>query len=288
MRLATLKTDGGPVAVVVKRGEAALITDGRGVAAFSDVGDLLRAGQEGMDLAAASSARSTFEPLDEADLLRPILAPEAVVCVGLNYRTHILEMGRELPEHPTLFSKLARSLTDPYADIELPAVSDRVDYEGELGVVIGSGGRNLSLDQAWEAVAGFCVLNDVTVRDYQKRTLQWFAGKTWEASTPFGPTIVTRDEIEDVGALELTVTVNGQQRQRAQIDDLVFDVPALVSDLSKIVTLRPGDLIATGTPGGVGEAMDPKRYLADGDVVEVAITGVGTLTNRFHRAHRSG
>jgi acylpyruvate hydrolase len=208
-----------------------------------------------------------------------VLAPRAVFCVGLNYRTHILEMGRELPEHPTLFSKLARALTDPFADVELPAASERVDYEGELAAVIGRGGRDIPVEQAWDAVAGLTLLNDVTARDYQRRTLQWFAGKTFQASTPVGPALVTRDELRDLDDRELRVTVNGEERQRARIGDLVFDVPALVADLSRIVTLEPGDVIATGTPGGVGEPA--QRFLRDGDVVEVAVDGIGSIRNCF-------
>jgi acylpyruvate hydrolase len=230
----------------------------------------------------AARAADRFERYDERRLLRPVLRPGAVVCVGLNYRTHILEMGRELPKEPTLFSKLPRALTDPYAEVPLPAVSERVDYEGELAAVIGVGGRDIPRERAWEHVAGLTVLNDVTVRDFQRRTIQWFAGKTFEATTPFGPAVVTLDELGDPAARELQVTVNGEERQRAVLGDLVFDVPALVADLSRIVTLEPGDLIATGTPGGVGEPQG--RFLEDGDVVEVSIEGIGCVRNRFRRA----
>jgi acylpyruvate hydrolase len=265
-------------------GTTAAVLDGDGRAAplraFADVGALLRAGDAGLALARRTLEDGTFAAHAPEDVLRPILDPGAVVCVGLNYRKHILAMGRSLPEFPTLFSKLPRSLTDPRADIVLPD-SERVDYEGELAVVIGRGGRDIPEAEAWDAVAGLCVLNDVTVRDLQKRTLQWFAGKTWEAATPMGPAVVTLDEIDDVAALELTVTLNGALRQQALVGDLVFDVPALIADLSRIVTLQPGDVIATGTPGGVGEAMEPKGYLSSGDVVAVAITGLGTVTNRF-------
>jgi acylpyruvate hydrolase len=281
MRLATLRTPGATAAAVLLGDRAAVILDREGWPAYSDVGALLRAGEAGMRLARETASGGAFTSYDPAAMKRPVLDPGAVVCVGLNYRTHILEMGRELPQSPTLFSKLPRSLTDPYADIVMPAGSDRIDYEGELAVVIGRGGRDIPAAQAWDAVAGLTVLNDVTVRDMQKRTLQWFAGKTWEATTPMGPAIVTVDELADVASLELTVTVNGELRQQASVGDLVFDVPALVADLSRIVTLRPGDVIATGTPGGVGEAMEPKGYLRAGDVVEVAIDGLGTLTNRF-------
>lgn len=280
MRLATVSRNGGTAAAVFADAGAVVITDG-GSPAYRDVGDLLAAGEEGISRAQDALDDGSFEEFGELDLLRPILNPSAVVCVGLNYKTHILEMGRDLPQSPTYFAKLSRSLTDPFAVVPLPAASSRVDYEGELAVVIGSGGRDIAEEDAWDAVAGLTILNDVTMRDYQRRTVQWFAGKSWEASTPMGPAVVTLDELDYPDGLELSVAVNGEERQRSPLSDLVFDVPALVADLSKIVTLAPGDVIATGTPGGVGEAMEPSRFLKDGDVAEVEITGLGSIRNRF-------
>lgn len=276
MRLATVATDAGTRAAVV-RGDAAALVDG-----FPDVGALLRAGDDGLAAARRAADDREARAFTVADLLRPVLEPGAVVCVGLNYRTHILEMVRELPEHPTLFSKLPRALTDPYADIELPAASEQLDYEAELAVVIGRPGRRVPRERAWDHVAGLTVLNDVTARDFQRRTIQWFAGKTFQDSTPVGPWIVTPDELGDLDEREIVLTVNDEERQRASLGDLVFDVPALVSDISNIVELRPGDLIATGTPGGVGEAA--KRFLRAGDVVEVRIDGIGAIRNVFRAA----
>ena len=277
MRLVTLTHRGNSAAAVLGDGGASPVGDG----AFPDVGALLRAGEEGLEAAQEALTKGGFSAYEPEALRRPVLNPGAIVCVGLNYKTHILEMGRELPEYPTLFAKLPRALTDPFAEIVLPEASSRVDYEGELAVVIGKGGRDIPEDEAWEAVAGLTILNDVTMRDYQRRTIQWFAGKSWETSTPMGPAVVTPDELDYPDGMELTVTVNGEERQRAPISDLVFDVPDLVSDLSRIFELRPCDVIATGTPGGVGEAMEPQRFLADGDIVEVTITGIGSIRNRF-------
>lgn len=277
MRLVTLAQGEGTTAAVLGDGGASPVGDG----SFSDVGKLLEAGEEGLEAAQESLTRGNFSAYEPEALCRPILSPGAIVCVGLNYKTHILEMGRELPEHPTLFAKIPRALTDPFAEVSLPEGSDRMDYEGELAVIIGKGGRNIPEDEAWEAVAGLTILNDVTMRDYQRRTIQWFAGKTWEASTPVGPAVVTLDELDYPDGMEITVTVNGEERQRAPISDLVFNVPDLVSDLSRIFTLQPGDVIATGTPGGVGQAMEPERFLSDGDVVEVMISGIGSIRNRF-------
>ena len=278
MRLVTLNRGGTTAAAVISDEGAAIIFDGSSPS-YPDVRALLAAGEEGMEKAQETLSAGAFEEYEKSALRRPVLDPGAVVCVGLNYKTHILEMGRELPSNPAYFSKLPRALTDPFAEILLPSASSSVDYEGELAVVIGRGGRDIAPEDSWEVVAGLTVLNDVSMRDYQRRTIQWFAGKTWEASTPVGPAVVTPDELDYPEGLDLIVEVNGEERQRAPIADLVFDVPELVSDLSKIFTLVPGDIIATGTPGGVGEAMG--RFLADGDVVEVTITGLGSIRNRF-------
>ena len=283
MRLATLDLNGTGTAAAVLRDEGAVVVhDSAGRIPYPDVGALLAGGDEALGLAQRALEVGNEQPYGSAALRRPILTPGAIFCVGLNYGTHITEMGRELPTHPTLFSKLPRALTDPYADIDVPAAgAARLDYEGELVAVIGKQARNVDAAEAMSHVAGLTVLNDVTMRDYQWRSPQWFAGKTWERSTPVGPAVVTLDELGDVGARELVVTVNGEERQRARLADLVFGVAELVEDISRIVTLEPGDLIATGTPGGVGDAMDPKGYLGDGDVVEVRIDGLGSLRNRI-------
>jgi acylpyruvate hydrolase len=277
VRLATLVFDGRSTAAVIDGGSCWTVE------AYGDVGALLESGAAGLAAAEAARAEAPPRPFDESCLRRPVLSPAAVFCVGLNFRTHILEMGRELPKAPTLFAKLARSLTDPGAEIDLPPVSGEVDYEGELVVVVGKQGRDIHEASAHEHIAGYTLMNDVSMRDWQYRTLQWFAGKNFERSTPVGPWLVTPDELDLAGA-ELVLTVNGEQRQRAALSDLVFDPARLLADISKITTLEPGDLIATGTPGGVGHGMDPPSYLRDGDVVEVAIDGIGTLRNRFKAA----
>jgi acylpyruvate hydrolase len=279
MRLATVQSPSQTFAATLSNSGAHPVLDAAGKR-FRDVGALLAGPQPWREHAEVALAR-TAEPFEDDDLRRPILEPGAVIAVGLNYASHIREMGRELPSAPTLFSMLPRALTDPYAQIELPAAApERVDYEGELGVVIGAGGRDLSPAQALEAVAGVCVINDVTMRDYQRRSLQWFAGKSWERSTPVGPWLTTLDDV-DLDDAVLEVTVDGERRQRARIDDLVFGVEQLVADISTIAGLRPGDIIATGTPGGVAVATDPPRYLRPGQICEVSITALGTLRNVF-------
>lgn len=278
MRVVTLRSPEGPVAAIERGNDRFIVKDGQG-RSFRDVGDLLRAGNWRALAEGASAKAQSGWPV-----LRPVLEPGATVCVGLNYRKHVLEMGRQLPTVPTLFSKLPRALTDPETKIALPAASEMMDYEGELAIVIGAGGRNIPVGKAWDAVAGFTLLNDVTARDFQKRSLQWFAGKSWERSTPVGPVFVTVDELTNFGDREISTRVNGEERQRSPMSDLIFDVPTLVSDLSQVIHLQSGDLIATGTPGGVGDAMKPPSYLKSGDVVEISFDGIGTLRNTFERA----
>ena len=190
-----------------------------------------------------------------------MLRPEKIVCVGLNYRNHILEMGRVLPDHPTLFAKYSSALIGAHDEIVLPRVFDRTDWEAELAVIIGAPARHTSVEDAPAAIAGYSVTNDVSVRDFQNRTLQWLQGKTFESSTPLGPELVTLDELDDAAGLELTCTVDGEQVQKALTSDLVFSPAALISYMSDIFTLRPGDVIATGTPAGVGHARTPPKYL---------------------------
>jgi acylpyruvate hydrolase len=273
MKLATL---------AVRDGTTAIVVDGETVSpipGYSDVGALLRAGEAGKSAAHAAAGRSG-QPYSERDLRPPILSPGAVFCVGLNYRAHVLEMGRELPTSPTLFSKLSRSLTGPFDNVRLTTESQQTDYEGELVVIIGTEGRNIPLKQADAHIAGYTLMNDVSMRDWQNRATQWFAGKNFERSTPTGPWLLTADEF-DLAHATLTVTVNGTPRQTEALSELIFGPANLVSDISRFTTLLPGDLIATGTPGGVGHGMNPPQHLTDGDVVEVTISEIGSLRNRF-------
>jgi acylpyruvate hydrolase len=225
-------------------------------------------------------------PLDPASAIpltelrrRPVVPrPSKVVCVGLNYAAHIEETQRERTEYPVLFTKFATTLTGPFDPIPLPSESESIDYEGELVVVIGERGRRVPRDQALDYVAGYAVANDVSMRDYQYKTHQWLQGKAWDASTPVGPDLVTRDELTD--PLTLRTFVNGEKTQEASTELLIFDVATLVSVLSEFATLEPGDLILTGTPGGVGFRREPQLLLKDGDVVVVEVDQVGRIENR--------
>jgi len=275
MRLVTLReTDGTTrTARVDGAGEpddAVVVIDGA-----ADVGALLADGGW-RERAAAADGRGLR--LGDVELATLVPRPGKVVCVGLNYRAHILEMGRDLPEHPTLFAKFASTLTGPRDDLPAPPEDEALDWEGELVVVIGQRCRRVSEAEAGGAIAGYTVANDVSMRTWQFRTKEWLQGKVWDSSTPVGPALVTADEWQP--GPQLTTTVNGQAMQSSTTGDLLFGPEALVSYVSTMVALEPGDLLLTGTPGGVGRARNPAVYLGVGDVVEVSIEGLGTLRNR--------
>ena len=267
MKLATLRLPEGRTVAVRVDGETGVETG------HADVGELLRA--DGLE--AAASADGPRHDLADADLAPVVPAPGKIVCVGLNYRNHILEMGRELPEYPTLFTKFPEALIGPRDEIQVPPESDKIDWEGELAVVVGKTVRRASAEEAEAAIAGYAVLNDVTMRDWQYRSPQWFQGKAWENSTPFGPVLATADEIP-AGA-QMVTRLDGEELQRTPIDDLVFDAVDLVRYISTIFTLNPGDVIATGTPGGVGHARKPARYISAGQTLTTTIDGIGELVN---------
>ncbi|MBO0876857.1 MAG: fumarylacetoacetate hydrolase family protein [Pseudonocardia sp.] len=271
MRLATVRTQAGTRAVRLDADRAVQTGD-------SDVGELLRDPGWRDRATAADGPTLSLDGLDYAPL---VPSPEKIICVGLNYRDHIEETGRTPPEYPTLFAKFPPTLVGAHDDVLLPAASDQVDWEAELAVVVGAPARHLSAEQAAGAIAGFSVLNDVSVRDYQYRTLQWLQGKMFEATTPFGPALVTPDEVDGGTAIdaEISAEVDGEMMQRSTTGQLVFDPAALVAYVSDIITLRPGDVIATGTPGGVGHARKPPRHLTDGATLTTRIAGVGECRN---------
>ena len=242
----------------------------------------MRAFLEAGDAAAAvarSAARSGDGrlALSDARLEAPILRPPKILAVGLNYRDHIAETGAETPDVPIIFNKQATAVTGPSAAVHRPAESPQLDYEGELGVVIGKRCRRVPRAHAAEVVAGYTIVNDVSVRDWQRRVPTMTMGKSWDTHCPLGPWIVTADEIGDPHRLAIETTVDGEVRQRSNTSELLFDCHALIEHLSTAFTLEPGDVIATGTPGGVGAAMDPPRWLEPGNVVRITIEDIGTL-----------
>lgn len=275
MKLATLRTPSGTRAVVLNGDQ--LIDLGA-----ADVGALLTEGgwRERAEATLADASATRYDAAG-AELATLVPRPSKVVCVGLNYRNHIQEMGRDLPEHPTLFSKFADTLIGAGDEILRPAETEEFDWEVELAVVIGSQVRRADQTSAEHAIAGFTVLNDITCRDWQFRTREWLQGKNWDSTTPVGPYLVTPDELPGGVRPELRVslTVDGEQMQSDTTADLLFDPVELVRYVSTMVRLNPGDIIATGTPGGVGHARDPKRYLVGGETVVAEIEGIGRLEN---------
>lgn len=217
--------------------------------------------------------------LDAVRFRPPITRPGKIICIGQNYRAHVLEMGRELPKHPVLFAKFANTLVGHEQSIRLPRVSTQVDYEAELMIVIGRRTKDVPPERALDSVAGYTIFNDISVRDYQRRTSQFLQGKTFDTTGPCGPAIVTPDEVGDPHSLGIRLRLNGETMQDGNTSDFIFDVPTIVSYLSEIMTLETGDLIATGTPEGVGFARDPQVFLKAGDVVEIEIDGLGVLRN---------
>lgn len=271
MRLATLRTADGTAAARLD-GDTYTIIEG-----CDDLSELL-AEPEWRELAEAASGKTVAASEAELETLLP--APSKVICVGLNYATHIKEMGRELPEHPTLFAKFADSLTGPYDDVVAPAEDEMLDWECELGMVIGADAYRVSEGDAAEYIAGYTVVDDVSMRGYQNRTIEWLQGKIWQSSTPVGPCLVTSDEFDPSDAV-ISTRINGEAMQEANTGDLVFTPAKLVAYLSAIITLRAGDLVLTGTPGGVGLAREPRVFMKAGDVVEVEVAGIGRLKNRI-------
>ncbi len=220
-------------------------------------------------------------PVSEVRFLPPILDPGRILCVGLNYRSHIEETGRQVPAHPTIFVRFPDSHVGHGEPMVRPKVSDEYDFEGELAVIVGRGGRHIPASEASGRIAGYSCYNDGSVRDFQRHSTQFTSGKNFWHSGGFGPWLVTADEIPDPGALHLETRLNGQLMQSAPTRDLLFDVPCLVEYLSRIFPLRPGDVISTGTTGGVGKARNPPVFLKPGDRIEVEISGIGTLSNRI-------
>jgi len=269
MRLTTVRTAAGTSAGRVEDDSVVLLP-------FTDVNELLaRPGW-----AELATAEGDVVALDETKLAPVVPRPPKIICLGLNYMRHIREMGREPPAFPTIFAKYTNALIGPRDEITMPAVSERMDWEVELGVVIGSAARNVSAEAALEHVAGYTVVNDISARDWQNRTTQFLQGKTFERTTPVGPFLVTADELPAGAAgLEVRCEVDGTTMQQDTTDELIFGVAETIAYLSQIFTLEPGDLIAMGTPDGVGAGRTPPVWLQPGQTVRTSIEGVGELVN---------
>ena len=269
MRLATIRTADGTRAARLEGDELVVLNS-------PDVGTLLAAERE----TALRDEAGISVLVEDADFAPLITRPPKIFCVGLNYRSHILETGNSLPDFPTLFAKFSSCLIGAHDDIVLPTVSEKPDWEVELGIVIGERIRHGSLEDARHAIAGFTVVNDVSMRDWQRRTAQWLQGKTFESSTPVGPYLVSLDELDDPFDLEVRCEVDGEVMQADRTSELVFGPLEIVAYCSEILTLEPGDLIATGTTGGVGNARTPPIYLQPGQLVRTVVGEVGECLNR--------
>jgi acylpyruvate hydrolase len=263
-------------------GERATARDGRRQAAPCG----LRAALETVPLEAMAEAvggAPIAEPLGAALLLPPLTDPQKIVCVGLNYRAHAEEAGLDPPAVPTFFAKFANALAAPGATVNLPAASEKVDYEAEVAFVIGSRAREVGTEQALDHVAGYMLLNDLSARDLQFATPQWIPGKVFDGSAPCGPWLVTPDEAGPPDAIGIALDLNGERMQESDTGDLIFGVRELVSHLSSLMTLEPGDIVSTGTPAGVGSARQPRVWLADGDEIVVSSPTLGELRTTIAR-----
>jgi 2-keto-4-pentenoate hydratase/2-oxohepta-3-ene-1,7-dioic acid hydratase in catechol pathway len=282
MRLATLDSPAGPRAAV-RDGESYVVLYETDMSLPASVRGLLAAGPDILRAAAeaARSPRAFRLPAANVALLPPVPDPGKIMCIGLNYRDHARENNRAIPTEPVLFAKFANTLIGPGAPIRLPKVSQKVDFEAELVVVVGKWGKNVAEADAMSHVAGYTVGHDVSARDWQFKgeEKQWTIGKTFDTFAPTGPHLVTADEVPDPHSLPVKLRLNGQTMQDSNTQEFIFTVPQLIAYLSQVVTLEPGDLIFTGTPPGVGVARKPPVFLKPGDEVEVEIEGVGLLKN---------
>ena len=275
MRVATVVHSAGTTSAVLVDGDWYALP-------YPDLSLALR-DRDWADVAAAviREAAGDGAPLADATPTLLLPSPGKIICAGLNYADHILEMGRELPAYPTLFAKFADTLTGPVDDIVVLEEGALVDWEAELAVVIGSELSRGTAEQAAAAIAGYTVANDISVRDWQNRTVEFLQGKAFDRTTPVGPLLVTPDEVDPKAGLNIGCSVNGEVMQAGNTSSLVFDSAALVAYISRFATLRPGDIILTGTPGGVGAGRSPQVYLRDGDVLTTTIEGIGTLENTY-------
>jgi 2-keto-4-pentenoate hydratase/2-oxohepta-3-ene-1,7-dioic acid hydratase in catechol pathway len=279
MRLATFRLDGAerPCAVV---GEEIVDLVAAAPDLPSTTADILALGAGGTAaVRAAIDSGAGRRALAEVRLAAPV-RPRKIFAIGLNYADHAAEANRELPEHPPVFAKMVSCLNGPFDDIQRPAISDQVDYEAELAIVIGRRCRHVSRQEAPDVVGGYTIANDVTVRDWQRRTPQWTLGKSFDTHGPLGPWIVTPDELPDPHDVAFRTFVNGERRQESNTSKMHQDCWALIAEVSTACTLEPGDVIATGTDAGVGAFMEPRGYLAAGDVVRIEFDGIGAIENR--------
>ncbi len=279
MRFATFEVEGHLRPAAIQNGSAVVDLSSLG---YSTLLNLIENGPEALQKAQAflnDAPDSAKHPLASVRLRAPIPKPRKLLCVGLNYRDHAEETGQQIPAVPTMFNKFATAVIGPGDPIVLPRISKSPDYEAEFAFVIGRGGKHIPASQWRDYVFGYTIVNDVSARDYQRATSQWLMGKTFDTFAPIGPWIVTADEIADPHALDISMTINGEEMQNSNTSNLIFKIPDLISFLSSVFTLESGDIVSTGTPSGVGAARNPPRFLRPGDETVIKITQIGELRN---------
>ena len=279
MRFVTFRRAGSQPEAGVVRGDEVIRLSGAG---FTDVLSVVGAGAEalaGIDAWCANPPAGARAPLASVRLMAPIPRPPKLICVGLNYRDHAEETGMPIPTVPTIFCKFSTAVVGPGDNIVLPRSSTRPDYEAEFAFVVSRGGRHIAAADWRSHVFGYTIVNDVSARDYQMATTQWLMGKTFDTFAPMGPYLTTADEIADPHELAISLNLNGQVMQNSNTRNLIFRLPELIAFLSSVFTLEPGDVVSTGTPGGVGFARKPPVYLRPGDEVAIRVEGLGELRN---------
>lgn len=280
MKLVTF-TQGGSTRIGVLNGDAIVDLSVAAPNLPREMCAFLEAGADALATARQAAGNTSAQvALKDVRLEAPILRPPKILAVGLNYKDHIAETGNKTPEVPMIFNKQSTAVNRPNGDIHLPRVSEQLDYEGEFAIVIGRYCRHVPKNRAHEVIVGYTIVNDVSVRDWQRRVPTFTMGKSWDTHCPLGPCITTADEVGDPHTLDLKTWVNGELRQHSNTSQLLFNCFALVEHLSTVFTLEPGDVISTGTPGGVAAAMKPPKWLKPGDVVKIAIEKLGELENR--------
>ncbi|MBW4078858.1 MAG: fumarylacetoacetate hydrolase family protein [Acidobacteria bacterium] len=278
MRFATIRTPQGPRLHVRGREGYIDLAKATGDESLASINGVAAGGKAALDAARSASA-GVGQEFDHGDFAASTPSPSRILCLGVNYVEHAIEGGRVVPTWPESFVRCAGSVIGPYDDLVKPALTDRLDYEAELAIVVGQGGRYIKADDAYEAILGYSVMNDGSAREWQRAGTQWTGGKNFEGTMPIGPEVVTVDEV-DVTNLAISSTLNGEVMQSARTSQMIVSVARAVEFFSSFTTLRPGDVIASGTPGGVGFARTPPVWLVPGDVIEVTIEGVGTISNR--------
>jgi len=276
MRLVTYRSDRGSRAGVLRDGGVVDCWD-----AIGGDGSSVRGLLEGDRLDDVARADGEVLPADSVELLPPVPDPDKIICIGLNYRAHAAEAGIDPPETPTFFAKFSNALTPPGAALALPAASEKVDYEAEVAFVVGRRAKDVAEPDALDHLAGYMLFNDLSARDLQFATPQWMPGKVFDGSAPCGPELVTPDEAGPPDAISFALALNGTEMQSSSTADLVFSIPVLVAHLSRLLTLEPGDIVATGTPDGIGGAREPRVWLRPGDEVVISSPALGRLETRL-------